>query len=191
MSKPYPCQLQQGNLRRIDIVDITLMPLDARNPRVEQPIPHPGLLAVIMAVLPALAMMKIMVLNHKLHVAQPEQPSPRIRSRGDHTQAAMAQNLREHDVLLANPPLVESHRESHQFQRAVRDKWSTDDVDEFLRHVRVRGEERIRVLRQVVGAMEFPEMLRLVGRAVEDIVPEVEDERVHARFEEEPAPSDR
>lgn len=166
------------------------MPLNARNPRLEQLIPHPGLLAIVMAVLPPLAMMKIMILNHKLHVAQPQQPRPGIRRRSDHPQTTMTQNLREHHVLLAHPPLVEAHREPHQFQCAVRDKRGADDVDELLHRVRVRGEERIRMLRQVVGAVEFPEVLCLVRGAVEDIVPEVKDERVHARFEDEPAPSD-
>lgn len=166
------------------------MSLDPRNPGLEQLIPHPGLLAIVMAILPALAMVQIMVLDNKVHVTQPEQPRPGIDRRGNHPQAAVAQHLREDDVLLADPPLVEAHREPHQLHREVRDERRADDIDELLHRVRVRGQQRIRVLGQVVRAMELPQVLCLVRRAVHDVVPEVEGERIHARLEDEPVPAD-
>lgn len=70
-SKQWSSLLPQGNFRGVDIVDIVPVPLYTRNRRAEQPIPHPGLFAVIMAVLPALTMMKIVVLDNELHIAQP------------------------------------------------------------------------------------------------------------------------
>lgn len=103
----------------------------------------------------------------------------------------MTQNLGEDHILLANPPLVKAYGDPHQLHRAVGHEGYADNVEEFLHIVRVSCQERIRVLGKVVGAMELPEALHLVRRAMEAVIPEVKHQWIHAGFEESPEVSDR
>lgn len=148
--------LEQRDLCRVDVVDIIPVSLHTRNTRLEEAIPNASLFTIVMTRLPALAMVKIMVLNHQFHITQSQQPGPRIHRSRFHAKTTVAQNLREYNILLANPPLVKAHGEPHRFHRAVCHQRDTDKVEELLHCVCVCGQEGIRVLCEMVGAMESP-----------------------------------
>lgn len=105
-------------------------------------------------------------------------------------ETAVSSELGEHDILVAHPPVVEPHGQTHQFEREVGQQRNSGDVEEFLFMVRVEGEQRIGVLGEMVGAMVLPETVDIVHQTVIQVKPEVEDDAVEANFEGQPEPAD-
>ena len=68
----------------------------------------------------------------------------------------MAENFCKSDVLMADPPLIESKRQTDELQTEVGHKRHSNHVEKFLLVVGISGKERVGVLCQVVGAMELP-----------------------------------
>lgn len=59
---------ENRHVRLVDVVDIVVKRLDPLATRAKEPVPHARLLAVVLALSPALAVMQIMVLDAELHV---------------------------------------------------------------------------------------------------------------------------
>lgn len=180
---------KQRHRRRILIVYICSHRLDALMTGPEDPVPQPGLLAVVVAPAPPLPMMQVVVLDDDLRAQRLQQPAQRRRHGQVQTQAAVAEDLGEGDVLVADPPLAEAHGEAREAQGEVGHERDADHVEELLLVVGVGGEERVRVLGEVVGAVESPQEGDVVHRPVVPVEPEVEDDAVEADFEREPGPA--
>lgn len=140
----------------IDIIDIVLDRLDPVTASTEDAVPQTGLLAIVVALLPALAVVQVMVFNDELGIEVPEKPAQRGRRRSVSTEPAVAGQLGENNVLVADPPLVETHRHAHELHRDVGHQRDPGDVEELLLQIGVQGQERVRVLGQVVSAVVLP-----------------------------------
>lgn len=85
-----------------------------------------------MAGLPAVPVVEVVVLDHQFRIEELQQPGQGIGRRGVDAQAAVAGQLGEHDVLVAHPPLVETHRQAHQLHGAIRQERDAGDIEELL-----------------------------------------------------------
>lgn len=106
------------------------------------------------------------------------------------SESAVSGQLGKDDVLVADPPLVEAHRQAHHLQAEVGHEGNAGNVEELLLSVGIQGEQRVGVLRQVVGAVEFPEAVKLVHDAVVPVEPEVQHDTVQTDLEGKPGPAD-
>ena len=130
-----------------------------------------------------------MVLYDEFAVEEPEEESEYVGRRGVQAQARVPRNLSKDNVLMANPPLVKAHRESHSLHREICHQRDTGDVEDLLLKVGVQSEQRVGVLRQVVSAVELPKMLNLVHQTVVPVEPKVQNDAIEAGLEEQPLPS--
>lgn len=103
----------------------------------------------------------------------------------------MTQDFCEDDVLLANPPLIESQGKSHELHRAVRQHGNPDNVEKLLHVVCISSQKRVGVLCEVVSSVESPEEVRLVRCSVKHVVPKVEGNCIDTGLNEKPQPWDR
>lgn len=180
-----------GHRDRIVVIDILLIALDALAASAKDPIPETRLLAVVAALLPALAVMKIVILDDEFRIEHSQEPAQCVGRRGEKAQSTVASQFGEDDVLVADPPLVESHRHTHQFHSKICHEGDARDVEKLLLMVGVQRKEWVGVLGQVVGAVVFPETVHLVHQAVVPIEPEVEDDTIQANLQRKPHPADR
>lgn len=180
--------LEERHVDRIDVVDILFHRLDAPITSAENTIPETRLLAVVVTLPPALAVVQVVVFNNDIAVEHLQQPA---HSRG-HGQvdadAAMTEDLGEGNVLVADPPFIEAHRQANKLKREVGHQRDAHHVEKLLLVVCVGGEEGVRVLGQVVGAVVLPQRTNIVHQAVVPVEEEVEDDAVEADFEREPLP---
>lgn len=158
--------------------------------RSKHPVPKTSLLAVVVRLAPSLAVVDIVVFDDELGVKETQQPREGVWRGGVQTETAMAGQFREHHVLVAYPPVVESHWQAHELHREEGHERDAGNIEEFLLLVRVQREQRVGVLREVVRAVVLPETADVVHQTVVPVEPEVEDDPVQADFEREPEPAD-
>lgn len=161
------------------MVNINILRLQPRRRRPKQTVPKPRLLSIITTLPPSLAVVQIVIFNNQLavNIAQHERRYP--RSNGVHAQARVAHDLAEENVRLADPPVVEGHRESEgEFGREVGQQRDDDDFDELLLYVGEAREDWDGVLREVVRSVVPPEEADFVAGAVVHVEPEVDDDGV-------------
>lgn len=127
--------------------------------------------------------MEIVVLDDKLRVRQPKQPVDGVRGTAVNTQATMAEQLGEDDKLMAVPPFVEAHRETHDLETNISEKRNADHVDDLLLVVGVQGKERVGVLCQMVGSVVTPEPVSGVHDSMVPIKPKIQDYAVEAELD--------
>lgn len=106
-------------------------------------------------------------------------------------EAAVAEDFSEGNVLMADPPFVEVEGDAEKLKGEVGHQRDADHIEELLLVVCIRGEQRVGVLGQVVGAVELPQGTDVVHQAVVPVEPEVEDDAIQADLEREPFPVDR
>ena len=83
------------------VVDIAGLGLDALSAGAKEAVPDPGLLAVVEALLPAPAVVQVVILNHQLQVEVGEQRGDGRGNVAIDAEAAVAKNLRVGHVLKA------------------------------------------------------------------------------------------
>lgn len=79
-------------------------------------IPESCLLSVIVTLLPPRTVVKIMILNDEFAVEVLKKPRERIGGDKVDAETRMADEFAEDNVLRADPPVVESHRQAHEFE---------------------------------------------------------------------------
>lgn len=129
-----------------------------------------------------------MVFNDKFSIKDPEEPREGIGWYGVQAEATVARDLGENNILVANPPLVETHRETHELHAEVGHERDTGDIEKLLFGIGVQCQEWIGVLGQVMSPVVFPESVHLVHQPVVPIKPKVENDSVEPGFEGEPEP---
>lgn len=102
----------------------------------------------------------------------------------------MATQLGKHDILVADPPLVEAHGKTHELEGEVSREWDDGDVEDLLFEIGVECQERVGVLGQVMRAVVFPKTADLVHESMVPVEPKVKHDAVQANFEWEPNPAD-
>ena len=100
----------------------------------------------------------------------------------------MSENLGEGDILVADPPVVKAQGDTESAERQEGKEWDDHHVEELLLVVCVGGEKRVRVLGEVVGAVELPQTADIVHHSVVAVEPEVENDAVQADLEAQPSP---
>lgn len=132
--------------------------------------------------------MQIVVFNHQLTSSKPQNKRRKPRRDGIHAQPGVPHDLREQDERLANPPVVERHRQPQaELDRAVSRHRHDEGFDQFLLDVGETRQHRDGVLGGVVRFVEFPQRADFVAGAVVGVEPEVEDDGVEEEFEGQPA----
>ena len=178
---------KQRHGRLVHVINILIRGLNPITAGTEDTVPKTSLLAIVVRLLPALAVVQIVVFDDQLCVEVAKEPAKSRGRASVNTKTGVACKLSVHDVLVADPPLVETHRETHQFHGEERGQRDTGDVEEFLLQVGVQGEQGVRVLGQMVGAVVLPQGLEVVHDAVVPVEPEVEDDAVQACFQGQPS----
>lgn len=173
---------------RIHIVNVLVRRLNARMTSPKNPIPETTLLAVVVALPPALTVVQVMVLDDDLAVEELEEPVESRRRRQMDAKTTVAPDLRERNVLMAHPQLIKAHGQANAFQGKVGHHGDADHVEEFLPVVCIRGEEGVGVFGEVVGAMELPETAHVMHQAVIPVEPEVKGDAVETNLQREPFP---
>lgn len=186
-----PIISEQRKVDSVDIIDIVFVTLYTRVRCAKEAVPYPSLLSVIVTLLPALAVVKIMILNNQLHINHSQKPGEWVDRSGLHTQPTMPQELSENDILLADPPFMEAHGESKTFHGSVCDQRDSHNVKEFLNMIGIGCQKRVWVLCEVMGAMELPEANIVMHQTVIPIEPKVKDNWIEADLEGKPHPVNR
>lgn len=130
-----------------------------------------------------------MVLDNKFGVEHLKQPREGVRRGSVNAQATVASQFGEHNILVAQEPLVETHREAHQFHGPIGQQRNTRDIEEFLFGIGVEGQQWVRVLGEVMGSVVFPETADIVHQTVVPIEPEVQDNSVQSGLKWQPVPA--
>lgn len=120
--------------------------LDALMASAEYAVPDTRLLPVVMALPPSLAMVEVVVFDNDLGIEVLQEPANGGRDGEVNAKTAMAEDLGESDILMADPPLVEAHREADKLERKESHDGDADHIEEFLLVVGVRRQKGIRVL---------------------------------------------
>lgn len=180
---------EKRHARLVLIINIGRATLNPVLAGAKDAVPQTSLLAIVAARLPPLAVVQVMVLDNKLSVKHAQKDSQHIRRRGVKTQATVASQLRKHNVLVADPPLVKAHGHAHELHRKVRQQRDAGNVENLLLRVGIQRQQRVRVLGEVVGAVKLPQAADLVHQAVVPVEPEVEDDAVEPGLERHPPPA--
>nr|POE65892.1 hypothetical protein CFP56_57582 [Quercus suber] len=170
--------LKPTQVSRAVVVDVGSDGFVALVAGAKETVPQPGLFAIVVTLLPALAVVQVMVLSDKLSVEELEQRSGSGRWGDKAADARVTKQFGEDDVLMAQPPIVETHRESDQLHRRPSEKRDDEDVEEFLLVVCVEREERVGVLGKVVRAVVLPQAVEVMHAAVVPVKPKIEDDWV-------------
>lgn len=133
-------------------------------------------------------MVKIVVLDDEFASEVSHEGREHVGRRGVQAQAGMPRKLGKNNVLMANPPLVKTHRKTHSLHREVCHQGNAGDVEDLLPKVGVQSEQRVGVLCQVVSTVELPKRLNLVHQTVVPVEPEVKNDAIETGLEEEPLP---
>lgn len=132
-------------------------------------------------------MMQIVVFDDQLTAHEPQHERRKSRRDGINPQAGMPHDLREQDERLADPPVVEGHRQSEaELDGHVRRQRHGENFHQLLLDVGEARQDRDGVLGGVVRFVVFPQRPDFVARAVVSVEPEVEDDAVQQEFEGEP-----
>lgn len=114
------------------------------------------MLSIVTALAPAVTMVQVVVLNGNLGLEHAQNREERRRCRGVYAEATVAPYLEIRHVLLANVPLVEAHGDPKHHERQVGQQRHNYHLDHLLLVVGVRGQQWVRVLGEVVGAVILP-----------------------------------
>lgn len=131
------CPLKDRHGGLVVIVDVGRDGLDTVDASAKDAIPDSSLFAIVVALPPSLAMVQVMVLNGKLRPERLKQPAHGCRRCHVYPDTAMAPDLCVGDVLVADPPFVESQRHPDGPEGEVRHEWYADHIEELLFVVRV------------------------------------------------------
>src|SRR3954447_19010653 len=104
------------------------------------------------------------------------------------TKTTMSSKLRKHNIELTNMPFVETHRHTYEFHSEISHQRDPCNIEEFLFRVRINGKKWVRVFRQMMCSVEFPETVHVVHDAVTPVEPEVQDDAVETDFNRNPFP---
>lgn len=129
----------------VRVVKITSRRLNAVSASAKDAIPHPCLLAIIETLPPALAMVQVMILAHKVHTERFKEPNDGRGRREISPDTTMPPNLRIHHVLVAYPPFMESKRQAHSPERHVGQERHANHIKEFLLVISIGCHKRVRV----------------------------------------------
>ena len=176
----------QRHGRLVHVVDIIVDRLNTITAGAKDAVPEASLLAVVVALLPALAVVQVVVFDDQLSIEVAEGPA---ESRGwgrMDSEATVTSELGKDDVLMADPPLIKAHRHTHELHREVGHERDTSDVKELLFQVGVERQQRVRMLGEMVGAVVFPQPADVMHQAVVPIEPEVEDDAVKSSLKRQP-----
>ena len=69
----------------------------------------------------------------------------------------MPKDLGKHNIRMAYPPLIKAHWHAHQLHRPIRQQRNARNVKDLLFGIGIQGEQRIRMLGEMVSAMVFPQ----------------------------------
>lgn len=181
------CRFSEEGIRdRVFIVSILFQTFDALVACTKESVPQTGLFAIVMAALPPLAVVEVVVLDHEIGIEDLQEPAQRGRGRRIDTETAVAHELGEDDILVADPGIVEAHRQAHEFKGDVGQQGDPDDVEELLLGIGIECEKRVRVLCEVVSAVVLPKAANVVHKAVVDVEPEIEHDTIKADLEGKP-----
>lgn len=150
--------------------------------RAEDAVPEAGLLAVVVALLPALAVMEVVVLDDELGIKESQQPAHGRWRCCVHAEAAVPRKLGKHHELMTDPPLVEAHRETHQLEAEVGQERDSGNVENLLLRIGVERQQWIGVLGKVVRAVVLPEAADVVHEAMVPVEPEIEQNTIETDF---------
>ena len=153
-------------------------------------VPKAGLFAVVVALSPALAVVDVVVFDNQLRIEHPQQPGERRGGCSVEAKTTVSSKLGKHDIMVADPPVVEAHGQTHEFEGEVGHQRNASDVEEFLFMVRVEGKQWVGVLGEMVGAVVLPEAADIMHQTVIPVEPEVQNDAVEADFEGQPEPTD-
>lgn len=131
--------------RLIRIINIVLHGLNAITTSAENPVPKTSLLSIIMALLPPLPVVQVVILDNKFRVEPTQRKAKRRRRSSVNPQTTMSSQLGENDVLVTDPPFIETHRHAHEAHREPSHQRDTCDIEELLLRVGVECQERVRV----------------------------------------------
>lgn len=166
------------------MIKVHVLRLNARHHRPEHSIPEFRLLPVIPTLSVSLAMMQVMILNDQLTTNKPQHKRRQPRRDGIHAQPGMPHNLREQDKRLADPPVVEGHRQPEaEFNGKICQQRHDKHFHHLLLDVRETRQDRDGMLGGVVRFVVFPQRADFVAGAVVGVEPEVEDDAVEEEFE--------
>ena len=169
------------------MIKVHVLRLNPRHYCPEQCVPELRLLPVIPTLPVSLAMMQIVVFDDQLTPKETQHERRKPGSDSIHAQAGMSHNLREQDKRLADPPIVESHRQTKTEPHSkIREQRDEDDLGEFLLDIRETREHRDWMFGGVVRFVVAPKRADLVAGAVVGVEPEVEDDGVQQELEWEP-----
>lgn len=152
----------------------------------EDTVPQQSLLAVVVALAVSLAMVQIVIFGSQLSVEEAQEPAVGRWRRSVETNTRVTEKLREDNVLMADPPVIETHWKTHRLEREPSHERDDGDIEDLLFDVGIDSEERGRVLGQMVGAVVFPESVVLVHAAVVPVKPEVKDDSIESEFDWQP-----
>lgn len=180
----------EGHPNGIIIVNIVFRTLDAVVASSKNSVPKTGLFAVVVALSPALAVVDIVVFDDQLCIENPQQPGECRGWCGVEAKTTVSSELGKHDILVADPPVVEAHGQTHELEGEVGHQRNASNVEEFLFMVRVEGKQWVGVLGEMVGAVVLPETANVMHQTVVPVEPEVQNDAVEADFEGQPEPTD-
>lgn len=175
---------------RLVPVNIFIHSLDSVLAGAKHTVPETSLLAVVAASLPALAVVQVVILNDKLSLEPLQDKRERVRRRRLHTESTVSGHLGKNDILMTHPPGVEVKRQSNSRHAKVCEQRDDGNVPDLLLLVGVQRQQRVRVLGEVVRAVELPECLDLVHQPVVPVEPEVEDDAVQPDLHGQQVPVD-
>ena len=132
--------------------------------------------------------MQVIILNDNIRVKHLQQPRQSREVGHVQLKTTVSKHLDKRNVSMADPPLVEPHGQPNEFECEVRHDWDDHHVEELLLVVRVCSKQRVRVLREVVLAVEFPEKPDVVHQPVVPVEPEVEHDPIDANLQRQPSP---
>ena len=137
---------------------------------------------------PTLPVVQVVVLDDNLSVKFLQEPAKRVGRSKMESNARMAPEFGENDVLLADPELVEAERKSHSFQRSKCEEGNDDNVKKLLLMIGISSEKRVGVLGGVMSSVKVPEKVDIMHGSVVPVEPKVQNKTVEANLKSEPCP---
>jgi len=169
------------------VIKVHVLRLNPRHYCPEQCVPELCLLPVIAALSVSLTMVQVVIFDDQFTAHKSQRERRKSRRNRIHAQSRVPHNLREQNKRLADPPVVERHRQPEAEPHGkVREQRDEDDLSELLLDIREARQDRDGMLGGVVRFVVPPERADFVAGAVVGVEPEVEDDGVQQELEWEP-----
>lgn len=107
-----------------------------------------------------------MIFSRQFCVEKAQKPVVRRGRNTEDPQAGMSKQFSEEKVVMADPPVVETHGEAKKLHSAVCQEGNDGNVEDLLLAVGVEGEQWVGVFGEVVSAVVFPKAVELMHDSV-------------------------